>query len=312
LNTRKIRTYHEVAAPDAERDVIGQVSEQVERLNARLATVKRIIVIGSGKGGVGKSAVTANLAAALAARGLAVGALDADLNGPTLARMLGVSTTQLRVEEGAITPPRGVAGVRVMSMDLLLASEDALRWRNNGQQPPDPATGAPGFTPPEFLWQSTLEAGTLREFLADVAWGSLDALLIDAPPGTDKLVRLFQLLPRIDLALLVSTPGEAARFVVAKSIHLAQEASAAARLGLIANMTSHVCEACGHVTPLFERNAVGDLAKDTGIEVWAEVPFDGRLATSTDAGRPFVLDTPLAPAALSLRKLAIRIAQETA
>jgi ATP-binding protein involved in chromosome partitioning len=310
VNPRRFRTYSEIAAPDAERDVLGQVVEQAERVGNRLATVKRIIIIGSGKGGVGKSAVTANLAVALAQRGFRVGALDADLNGPTLARMLGAAGGRLRFDNNAIVPPLGAAGVRVMSMDLLLESEDApLRWRNNGAQPADPATGAPGFTPPEFLFQSTLEAGTLREFVSDVAWGELDALLIDAPPGTDKLLRLFQLLPRTDLCLIVTTPSEAARFVVARSLRLAREAGAA-RVGLVANMTAHVCEACGHVTALFERDATAELARDANVETWAEIPFDGRLATTTDAGKPFVLESRSAPAAQSLHKLAARIAEE--
>jgi ATP-binding protein involved in chromosome partitioning len=304
---RKFRTYGDVAAPEAEKDVVGQVVAQIEKLAARLAPVKRIIVVGSGKGGVGKSVIAANLAAALADRGLRVGAVDADLNGPTLARMLGAARERIRVDNGAAVPPEGVAGIRVMSMDLLLESDTApLRWRNAGERAPDPATGDPGFTPPEFLFQSTFEAGVLREFLSDVAWGELDALVIDAPPGTDKLVRLLQLLPRLDVVLLVTTPGEASRFVVAKSIRLVQDAGANC-IGIVANMTSHVCAACGHETPLFQDDRTAALASDAGVEVWAELPFDVRLATSTDNGRPFVLQDTESAVALGFRRMAERI-----
>jgi ATP-binding protein involved in chromosome partitioning len=304
---RRIRTYNEVADPGAE-DVIGQVVAQGDRLAVRLARVRRIIVVASGKGGVGKSAVAANLAAALGTGGLAVGAVDADLNGPSLARMLGAARQRLRVDEDGVEPAAGAAGVRVMSMDLLLPADDApLRWRNAGEQPPDPETGEGGFTPPAFLFQSTLEGGVLREFLADTRWGDLDALVIDAPPGTDKLIRLLQLLPRIDAVLLVTTPAEIARFVVAKSVRVAKDAGARA-IGVVGNMTAHVCESCGHRTSLFVGDGVRRLADESGVEIWADVPFDPRLAWSTDRGTPFVLEQPDAVAAVALRALADRIA----
>ncbi|MFN2384454.1 MAG: P-loop NTPase, partial [Gemmatimonadota bacterium] len=159
---RRIRTYHDVADPGAE-DIIGQVSAQGRRLAERLAPIGRTVAVASGKGGVGKSAVTANLAAALAAHGLAVGAADADLNGPSLARMLGAAGGSLRVVDGAVEPAVGAGGVKVMSMDLLLSADDApVAWR-------EPDMG-------HFIYQSTLETGALREFLADVAWGPLDVL----------------------------------------------------------------------------------------------------------------------------------------
>jgi ATP-binding protein involved in chromosome partitioning len=183
---RRIRTYSEVADPGAE-DVIGQVVAQGDRLAARLARVRRIIVVASGKGGVGKSAVAANLAAALGTGGLAVGAADEDLNGPSLARMLGAARQRLRVDEDGVEPAAGAAGVRVMSMDLLLPADDApLRWRNAGEQPPDPETGEGGFTPPAFLFQSTLEGGVLREFMIK----SNSLILMVREPRNDSKRRL--------------------------------------------------------------------------------------------------------------------------
>jgi ATP-binding protein involved in chromosome partitioning len=299
---RQIRTYRDVADPGAE-DIIAQVVEQNDRLSTRLAHVRSIVVVASGKGGVGKSAVSANLAAALAAGGARVGAADADLNGPSLARMLGARGA-LRVDEDGVHPVAGAAGVRVMSMDLLLAADDApLRW---GAQGTADAHGMPAF-----LMQSTLEAGALREFLADTVWGALDFLVIDAPPGTDKLVRLLELLPRLDVLLLVTTPSEIARFVVAKSARLARDAGTAT-VALVANMTTHRCDACGHDSPLFEADGARRLSEATGLPVWAEIPFDARVAMLTDAGSPCVLHDDDAPAPAALRALAARLRDELA
>jgi ATP-binding protein involved in chromosome partitioning len=295
---RRIRTYRDVADPAAE-DIVAQVVEHGERLTRRLASIRKVIVVASGKGGVGKSALTANLATALADRGLTVGAADADLNGPSLARMLGASDATLQVDGDGVQPAEGTAGVRVMSMDLLLADEQApLRWGSHASPPAH-----------EFLLQSTLETGALREFLADVAWGDADALVIDAPPGTDKLLRLVQLLPRIDVLLLVTTPSEISRFVVARSVRLAASAGEVVRtVGLVANMTDPICETCGSVVRMFGDDGARALADASGIELWAEVPFDPRLAAATDAGRPFVLEAPDTPAARAIRALADRIA----
>ncbi|HUH12118.1 MAG TPA: P-loop NTPase [Longimicrobiales bacterium] len=294
---RSFRTYHQVDDP-AGAEVLAQVTAQAERLAARMAGVQRVWLVASGKGGVGKSAVTANLAAALAARGHAVGALDADLNGPSLAAMLAAARTPLRVDEAGVHPAAGVAGTRVMSTDLLLASPDApLRWRG-------PDTGA-------FVWQSTLEAGALREFLSDVAWGELDHLLLDLPPGTDKLLRALELLPAPAGVLIVTTPSTAALSVVRRSLRLVRDAGVE-RIGVVANMAAWRCGACGAATSLFDAgdDAVAALAAEMGVPVWAEVPFDPRLARRTDAGEPLVLSEPDTPAARALLALADRLEGE--
>jgi ATP-binding protein involved in chromosome partitioning len=291
---RSFRTYHEIEA-DPAADVPSQVGAQLERLARRLATVRAVWLIASGKGGVGKSAVTANLAAALAEGGLRVGALDGDLNGPSLARMLGAGPAPLRVAEGGVSPAAGAAGVRVMSMDLLLGGEDApVGWRE-----PDGFGG--------FIWQSALETGALREFLADVAWGELDVLLVDLPPGTDKLRRAFELVPRPAGVLLVTTPSEASRFVVLRSLRLVREMGVV-RVGLVANMAGHVCRACGHHDPLFDDDGARRLAEETGAEIWAEIPFHPALARETDRGRPLTIADRRNPAAEALRSLAGRVA----
>ena len=290
---RNIRTYQEVSH-ETESGLLEQVVEQQRRLADRLSHIRAVVAVASGKGGVGKSAVTANLAAALAARGLAVGAADADLNGPSLARMLGVSGARLADGPDGVEPARSPTGVQVISMELLQNEEDApLRWR-------EPSMGG-------FIWQSTLETGVLREFLGDVKWGDLDVLLVDVSPGTDKISRLLELVPTLHQMLLVTTPSETSRFVVSKSVRLAREADVGT-VALVANMTGHTCPSCGHVSELFVGDGAKRLQDESGVPLWADIPFDPRLGADTDAGTPLVTTEPTAPASRALFSLAERVA----
>lgn len=296
---RKFRTYHDIDVGGS-AEVLEQVEAQHERLARRLATVRHVVAVASGKGGVGKSAVSANLASLLAARGHAVGALDADLAGPSLGRMLGVGDARLEDTAEGVRPVVSAGGVKVVSMEMLQADDDTpLRWRGPGGH--------------DFLWQSTLETGALREFLSDVAWGDLDYLVVDVPPGTDKMGRLFALVPRPAAVVLVTTPSEAARFVVSKAVRFtAPAAEAGSAVGLVANMTEIVCEDCGHATPLYAGDAIDRLERDSGLPVWARVPFDPRLAQATDHGRPWALVEPESPAAAALGGLAGHIERAVA
>ena len=290
---RKIRTYREVAS-ETESQLLEQVTEQRQRLEKRLSEVRKIVAVGSGKGGVGKSAITANLAVALARRGLSVGAVDADLNGPSLSRMLRVSGARLVDRAEGIEPPVSPQGVRVMSMELLQQDEDApLRWRQ-------PATGG-------FVWQSAMETGALREFLSDVVWGKLDVLLVDVPPGTDKIARLLELLPNLDQMLIVTIPSETARFVVSKAVRMARDARIPI-VALVANMTEHVCTSCGQTSRLFEGDGARRLAEESAVPLWAEVPFDARLGASTDVGVSLVSEDPGASCSRALLALSERVA----
>ena len=285
--TRSIRTYAQVEK-ETRSGILEQVVEQRVRLARRLERVGTIVAIASGKGGVGKSAVTANLAVALAGDGLRVGAVDADLNGPSLARMLGAADAHLGDAPDGVIPPTGAGGVRVISMEMLQDQADApLQWR-----------GPEGDS---FLWRGAAEAGVLREFLSDVAWGDLDALLIDVPPGTDRIGRLLELV-RPHIALLVTTPAEMARVVVTRSARLLQEAGLD-RIGIVANMTSFLAPD-GTSHSLYTQDGARSLARDTGLPIWAEIPFDPRLAALTDAGTPIVLADSSSPASVAFQMLA--------
>ncbi len=293
---KRIRTYHDLEG-EGGSEVVDQVVAQRRRLAERLAEVRCLVAVASGKGGVGKSAVTANLAAALARRGRRVGALDADLNGPSLARMLGVSGARIGDSGEGAVPPEGPAGVRVMSMELLQDEEDApLSWT--------------GPDADRYLWQSSLETGVLREFLSDVSWGDLDYLLVDLPPGTDKIARLLELVPSPDLFLLVTTPSEMSRFVVSKSVRMVRRAEPRA-IGLVANMTEFVCPDCGSRTPLFPGEGDGALAETSGLEIWGRIPFDPRLGGATDRGSPLPSGAAGTPAFRALEELADRVEERS-
>ena len=280
---------------DGGSDIVGQVAEQQARLRARMAPIRRTVAVVSGKGGVGKSSITANLAVALASSGYAVGVLDADLNGPSIAKMLGVRGQALRVTDAGVVPAVSQEGVRVLSMDLLLPSDETpVVW--------DAPTQAEAHT-----WRGSMEGTALREFLTDTAWGRLDLLLLDLPPGADRFPTVAGLLPDLTGAIVVTIPSEVSHLVVKKSITLAREIGAPL-LGLVENMAGYVCPQCGSLGPLFAGPGGEGTAAQFGIPFLGRVPFDPRLAAAADRGRPFVLDHGDSPAGRALRALAGRLA----
>lgn len=282
IEARSFRTYRDVDHETGSH-LLEQVVAQRTRLSERLASIGTIVAVASGKGGVGKSLVTANLAIALAARGKRVGVLDADLNGPSLAKMLAVSESTLEDREGGVLPPSGLGGVRVMSMELLQGDLDApLRWKDPGSE--------------TFLWQSSMETTALREFLSDVDWGNSDYLLVDVPPGTDKIQRLLELVPQLPVVLMVTTPSEMSRSVVARSIRLVREARITT-VAVVSNMTDYLCPDCGSRHPLFRGEGGRTLAEESDLPLWAEIPFDPRLGEDTDRGQTQILEDPVSEVA---------------
>jgi ATP-binding protein involved in chromosome partitioning len=268
---KPIRTYAALEEPDRS-GVLSQVTAQRSRVAARLASVRQVVAVASGKGGVGKSFVTAALAAELGRRGRLVGVLDADLHGPTTARMLGVAGGQLEVSEAGVTPATGAEGVRVMSTDLLLPEGVPLRWREPEHE--------------RFVWRGTLEAGMLREFLGDVVWGELDLLLVDLPPGTERLAALIEFVPPPALsgALVVTIASDASRRAVSRAVEVAREAGVPL-LGIVENMAGYACPSCGALAPLFQGDAAQALAAASGAPLLASIPFDPEAQAAVDGGR---------------------------
>ena len=285
-----MKGYRDIAG-DGGSNIVEQVVAQQTRLAARMAPIRATVAVVSGKGGVGKSSITANLAGALVGCGLRVGVVDADLNGPSMGKMLGVRGQTLRVEPDGVHPAVSAEGIRVLSMDLLLPDDDTpVVW--------NAPTQAEAHT-----WRGTMEGTALREFLGDTAWGALDVLLIDLPPGADRLPTLLDLLPGLTGAVVVTIPSAVSHLVVRRAMTLARERGARL-LGLVENMAGYVCATCGTVGPLFEGPGGEATAAQHGVPFLGRVPFDPRLAAAADRGRPFVLDHGETPAGRALTGIA--------
>ena len=285
------------------RDLRGEVGSEVEsqlqgqsvKLRDRMATIRHVVVILSGKGGVGKSTLTSNLAAALAEDGERVAVLDADLNGPSLAKMLGVRGASLRIGKAGIEPPEGPLGIKVLSMDQLLPRDEIpLQWKAPTQEG-------------SFVWRASAEAAALREFLSDTAWGPLDFLLIDLAPGTDKISSFASLLPSVAVAIVVTIPTEVSQRTVRKSITMAAELWEASTVGVVENMAAYRCAHCGHEEQLFQGPDSASMANEMGVSFLGRVPFDPRMAAASDHGEPYVRQEPSGPCATALRSVAAAV-----
>lgn len=270
-------------------DVVSQVLKQREMVRSTLSRIKHKVAVMSGKGGVGKSAVTANLALALAQRGFSVGVLDADIDGPSIPRMLGAGGQRLGIEAGKVVPASAMLNIRVISMALLLSSEDtAVAWQ-----------GPEGSA---FAWRGAMEMSTIREFLSDVDWGALDLLLIDLPPGTQQLHNLVELVPELAGVIMVTIPSQVAEATVRRSIDFARQLGVPV-IGLVKNMDGLLCPRCAESVELFPGGDAPGLASDCAPDFTARVPFDPSLARCSDKGDPYLLlfgDSPVTRAFQSI------------
>ena len=242
-----MRTYHQLTDPDRS-GLAQQIGVQRGRVAERLAGVGRIVAVMSGKGGVGKSYVTAHLARALSRGGRAVGVLDADLNGPTIPRLLGIDHSPLSAPQDAVTPAVGADGVRCISMDLLLGDGQPLAFKGPAAE--------------SFVWRGAMEASALREFLGDVAWGNLDVLLLDLPPGMQRYIELCDVLGDPPAVLTVTIPTPESRDAVRRAMRAAVD-HGSALLGIVENMVGRD----------FQGTAGDDLAQEFSVPVLARIPW---------------------------------------
>ena len=258
------RTYNEVQGEDRSR-LLEQVVAQRTRVADRLRGVERTIAVVSGKGGVGKSYVTAALARTLA-RKRRVGVIDGDLQGPTAARLLGAAGP-LHVGANGVEPALTADGIRVMSTDLLLAEGAPFRSRLDGGE--------------RFTRRAVVEAGVLREFLSDVDWGTLDLLLADLAPGAHALEDLAELVPGLTGVLVVTIPSDESRRAVQRNVRRAGQVGLRV-LGVVENMSGYACGCCGETGPLFNGTAGSDLAAEFGVPLLPRLPFIGSAARDDD------------------------------
>ncbi|MDO5643467.1 MAG: Mrp/NBP35 family ATP-binding protein [Paracoccus sp. (in: a-proteobacteria)] len=244
----------------------------------RVPGVAHVIAIASGKGGVGKSTVSANLAVALAAEGRRVGLLDADVYGPSQPRMMGVTGRPASPDGKTIIPLEG-HGVKLMSLGLLTAEAEAI------------------------IWRGPMLMTALQQMLFQVEWGELDCLIIDLPPGTGDVQLSLSQKAHVDGAIVVSTPQDVALLDARKGIDMFRRLNVPI-LGLIENMAVHVCSSCGHAEHIFGHGGVAAEAEKLGLPLLGELPLEIEVRLGADDGVPVVISAPESASAQAFRKLA--------
>ena len=243
-----------------------------------LPNVRNIIAVGSGKGGVGKSTTAVNLALALAAEGLAVGVLDADVYGPSVPMMLGLSGRPDSPDGKTIEPMRA-HGIEAMSIGLLV-DQDA-----------------------PMIWRGPMATSALTQLLTDTRWGDLDVLVVDLPPGTgDIQLTMAQKIP-VAGAVIVTTPQDIATLDARKALKMFEKLDIAV-LGLVENMAVHVCSNCGHAEHVFGEGGAGRMSAQYGVPVLGSLPLEIGIREQGDAGTPIVAAQPGSAAAQAYRAIA--------
>ncbi len=271
------------SASRREKDESEQEFEDRRKLQSRLCRIRRKIVVLSGKGGVGKSTVAVNLATALMMSGQRVGLLDVDIHGPSIPTMLGLERERiLGSEDGLLPIDKG--GLKVMSLGFLLQDQDAA-----------------------VIWRGPMKMGVIKQFLKDVAWGDLDDLIIDSPPGTgDEPLSVCQLIGALDGAVIVTTPQKVAAVDVRKSITFCRQLHVPV-LGVVENMSGFACPKCGEVTQILPSGGGRRIAEDMNVPFLGAIPMDPKIAAAGDGGRAWSGQDPTSPVARVMNAIIARI-----
>jgi ATP-binding protein involved in chromosome partitioning len=263
-----------------------QMLEQMQKLRARMSKIKHKIAIISGKGGVGKSTVTANLAMAFAKHGHAnhVGILDADIHGPSIPKILGLTGQRLQLGPAGVFPVLGSLGIKVVSMDFMLPDENA-----------------------PVIWRGPLKMTAIRQFLSDIAWGELNILLIDLPPGTgDEPLSVAQLLPELDGVIIVTIPSEVSQIVVKKAVTFARRLGMPIG-GVVENMSGFICPNCGVKVDIFQSGGGKRIADELDIPFLGSIPIDQKISAASDRGVPFIVEHADSPASRAFLEIVEKV-----
>ena len=259
------------------------IAHGVQRNLKPLAEVRNIIAIASGKGGVGKSTVAVNLALALAADGASVGLLDADIYGPSQPHMVGLVGQQPISEDGKTMAPLSALGLQVMSIGFLIDADQPMAWRG------------------------PMVTSALNQLLHQTQWRDLDYLIVDMPPGTgDIQLTLSQQVP-VSGAVVVTTPQDIAAIDARKGLAMFRKVAIPV-LGVIENMSTHVCSQCGHEEAIFGTGGGDAMSRDFGVDVLGRLPLDAKIREQADSGHPTVASDPDSAAAEAYRSAARRMA----
>lgn len=255
-----------------------------ELLGLRLGQIRHRVAVMSGKGGVGKTTVSVNLAVTLASRGKSVGILDADVHGPNIPKMLGLNGRRPMMGEGGLVPITSSDNVKVMSMAFMLPDED---------------------TP--VVWRGPVKHTLFKQFLAEVDWGKLDYLIVDLPPGTgDEPLSIAQLLGAPLWAVVVTTPQDVALLDSRKSVVFGRTLEMNL-LGIVENMSGLVCPHCGEHIDLFKTGGGERSARDLQVPFLGSVPIDPGVVTGGDAGTPITVAEPNSAATAAFRSIAQKL-----
>jgi Mrp family chromosome partitioning ATPase len=246
---------------EREKELIAQE----KRLKEKMSKIKHTFIVMSGKGGVGKTTVAVNLAYALSLAGRNVGILDVDIHGPNIAKMLGIEKHSLYNSEFGIQPVEVSDKLKAVSLALIGIDSDR-----------------------PIIWRGPMKATIIRQFLADVNWGSLDYLIIDSPPGTgDEPLSVCQLIPNVSGVIIVTTPQDVAILDARKSVQFAKELKVPV-VGIIENMSGFTCPHCGKEIDIFKRGGGEKSAEELKVPFLGRVPFQLEFVEYADKGTPFV------------------------
>ncbi len=235
----------------------------------RMGKIKHIIAVMSGKGGVGKSTVSVNIAAAFAKKGYKTGIMDADIHGPNVPKMFGVEGKSLKFDEEGIIPIETENGIKVMSIGFLLSSQDL-----------------------PVIWRGPAQTGAIKQFLGEIVWGDLDVLIIDNPPGTGDIpLTILQTIPSLDGVVIVTTPQSVVQEDVEKSVNLVKSLNVPI-IGIIENMSGFICPECKNEIFIFGKDGGIKIAEEMDIPFLGKLPLDIKTAAASDIGNPIVTKEP--------------------
>ena len=260
------------------------ISAEDFKLQESLGKIKHVIIVMSGKGGVGKSTVSSNIACTLSMMGYQTGIMDVDITGPNIPKMFGIEDERLECENEKLIPVLVPPSLKVVSMAFLLPSKDDA-----------------------VVWRGPVKMTAIRQFIEDVEWGDLDYLVVDMPPGTgDEAISIIQLIPKADGMVIVTTPQDVALLDSRKSITFSAQANIPI-IGLIENMSGFVCPHCGEKTDIFKSGGGVATAKNMNIQFLGAVPIEPRIVTSGDSGMPIVIDDPDSASAKVFKEITQKI-----
>jgi ATP-binding protein involved in chromosome partitioning len=248
--------------------------------------IKHKIAVISGKGGVGKSTITANLAMAFAMHGYAnrVGILDADITGPCIPKIIGLRGQKLQAGPTGIFPSLGPLGIKVVSMDFLLPTDES-----------------------PVIWRGPLKMRAISQFLSDIVWGELEFLFIDLPPGTgDEPLSVMQLIPELDGVVIITIPSEVSQFVVKKAVTFAKQLNIPI-IGIVENMSGFVCPKCGEKTDILNIGGGQKIAEELSAPFLGNIPIDPEVCRDSDNGIPFIIKHKNSPATKAFMEIVTKI-----